>query len=160
MSFAMNNRTHTNTQQNTHSNTHSNIQAVTRRDFFKRTAFAGGAGSASLLGGLSALGTASAQSATGYKALVCVYLNGGNDQSNTVVPTTNPAYNAYAAARPGLAVAQNSLLGLNPSGWAGQAIGLNAQLASLKTLFDQGKVALLANVGTLARPMSLAQSFS
>ncbi|MEY4749654.1 MAG: hypothetical protein RIQ60_1868 [Pseudomonadota bacterium] len=107
---------------------------------------------------LATVGAAAAQAApTDYKALVCVYLSGGNDQSNTVVPCEGAAYTDYASARPSIALAQSALLPLSPYGYAGPRLGLNPALAALKPLFDTGSCALLANVGTLVEPTTLAQ---
>jgi len=82
-----------------------------------------------------------------YKALVCVFLFGGNDCNNTVVPMQSQAYTAYQSARGGLALAQNTLL---PVG----NYGLHPRLTDLKTLFDQKKAAIVANVGMLVRPVT------
>lgn len=82
-----------------------------------------------------------------YKALVCVFLFGGNDCNNTVVPMQSSAYTAYQSARGGLALAQNTLL---PVG----NYGLHPRLTDIKALFDQKKAAIVANVGMLVRPIS------
>ena len=112
-----------------------------------------GQGSAGL--SLSAL-HASLSAATGdaddYKAVVCIFLFGGNDQSNTVVPTATSAYQAYKAARPTLALSSGSLLALD-----GVSLGLHPNLAELRTLYNSGKAALVANVGPLLQPVTRAQ---
>ena len=95
---------------------------------------------------------ARAQSASTHKALVCINLNGGNDQSNTVVPAGTAEYNAYLAARPALALLRSQMLSLAPQGYSGQPLALHSALGGLKTLFDQGRVALLANVARWPRP--------
>ena len=76
--------------------------------------------SAGLLGGRR---TARA-STDDYRALVCVFLYGGNDGNNMVVPLTTTEYNAYAAARStsGLAIANGSLLPITPLSESGQAV--------------------------------------
>jgi uncharacterized protein (DUF1501 family) len=92
-----------------------------------------------------------------YKALVCLYLQGGNDGTSLIVPTDPAAYTAYAAARSDLAVARDGLLPLAPKTYAdGRSYGLHPSASGLHGLFTQGKVALLANVGTLVRPTTLA----
>ena len=104
-----------------------------------------------------AAGAAGAQTSGDFKALVCINLIGGNDQSNTVVPVGTAEYNAYVAARPTLALPRSQLLALAPTGYSGQPLALHNSLAAIKPLFDQGRVALLANVGPLAVPITKAQ---
>ncbi len=120
-----------------------------------------------VLGALGALGFSSlaprlaisdamAQAAPGYRALVCVFLYGGNDSNNMVVPLTQAEYNAYAAVRGsqaagGLALTQASLL---PIAERDRSVrfGLHPQLTGLQSLWSSGKAALLYNVGTLIKP--------
>ena len=130
---------------------------IARRDFLRRAA-----GMAAITGSpfamnLFTVGAASAQSAGAHKALVCIFLNGGNDQSNLVVPREGAAYTAYRNARPDLALSAGQLLAINPLAHSGEALALNGQMGALKTLFDQQKVALIANVGPLNVPMTKAQ---
>ena len=91
-----------------------------------------------------------------YKALVCIFLNGGNDASNLIIPTGS-GYNAYAAARSVLALPQSNLLSLNPKTSDGRTFGLHPSMAEMHTLFGAGKLALLTNVGTLVEPTTRAQ---
>ena len=133
----------------------SALHNAARREFLRRTTWLSAA--APLGCSLLAAGAASAQTATDFKSLVCINLNGGNDQSNTVVPTGGAEYNAYVAARPSLALQRSQLLGLAPLGYSGQPLALHSALGGIKTLFDQGQVALLANVGPLAVPITKAQ---
>jgi uncharacterized protein (DUF1501 family) len=110
---------------------------------------------------LAAIGAAAAQTApTDYKALVCVFMYGGNDHSNMVVPFDNASYTLYAQSRTNLTLAQTSLLPLatptNPS-MAGRQFSLRTELQPLKTIYDAGKAAVLANVGTLVVPTTMAQ---
>ena len=130
---------------------------IGRREFLKRASAATALTGTPFAANLLALGAASAQPVSGYKALVCIFLNGGNDQSNTVVPMAGSAFDAYTRARQSVALPASQLLSLTPQGYNGQALGLNASLSSLKPLFDQGKVALLSNVGALVTPITLAQ---
>ncbi len=117
----------------------------------------------------NANGTAAAP-ATGalqsdFKALVCLFLAGGNDANNLIVPTDNATYSAYATGRGALALPQASLLPITPATSDGRTWGLHPALGTnpdgtaggLKSLFDQGKMAVLANVGTLAYPLTQAQ---
>ena len=108
-------------------------------------------------GSLLAAAAAGAQTADDYKALVCIDLSGGNDQSNTVVPLSPGGYASYQQARPTLALKRSSLLRLNPADYSGEELGLHPSLAKLKPLFDSGRIAMLANVGTLSYPMTKAQ---
>ncbi len=90
-----------------------------------------------------------------YRALVCVYLYGGNDSFNMVVPRTAAAYNNYQAARPNLTIPQASLLPITPTAGAGGVEwGLHPAMPELQSLFESGQAALLANVGPLAAPTS------
>jgi uncharacterized protein (DUF1501 family) len=90
-----------------------------------------------------------------YKALVCVFLFGGNDSNNLLVPVDTTDYNSYAAVRQGLALPQASLLQINPlSGGDGRVFGLHPSATGLQTLFGQQKLAILANVGPLVAPVT------
>jgi uncharacterized protein (DUF1501 family) len=95
---------------------------------------------------------------SGYKALVCLYLSGGNNGFNMVVPTTTAGYNTYAATRINLALPQASLLTLNGTASDGYAYGLHPSMAATQALFNAGHVAILGNVGTLVQPTTLAQA--
>jgi uncharacterized protein (DUF1501 family) len=95
---------------------------------------------------------------TGYKALVCVFLTGGNNGFNMVVPTTQAAYNTYAASRTNLSIAQNTLLPLNGKASDGNAYGLHPSCPELQALFNAGNLAIVANVGTLVQPTTVAQA--
>ena len=96
-----------------------------------------------------------------YRALVCIFLNGGNDASNLIIPFDTGAgptsYSAYAAARSVLALPQAGLLPLSPKTSDGRAFALHPSLTEMKSLFSSGKLALLANVGSLAEPTTKAQ---
>lgn len=94
----------------------------------------------------------------GYKALVCVYLDGGNDGNNSVIPNYDAGYNQYAAARAaqGLAISRASLLPITPPSMGGQVYGLHPSLTGLQTLWTQGKMAVVCNVGNLVQPLTRA----
>jgi uncharacterized protein (DUF1501 family) len=101
-----------------------------------------------------------------YKALICLFLSGGNDANNMLVPFDASAYAAYAAGRGTLALPREQLLGLAPHTGDGREWALHSSLnsdvagannAGLKALFDSGKMALLGNVGTLVVPTTKAQ---
>ena len=87
-----------------------------------------------------------------YKALVCVFLHGGNDAINMMVPMETSAYAAYANLRGSLAVNKNELLPLN-----GVSHGFHPGLPKLQGYFNEGKLALVSNVGNLIEPVTKQQ---
>jgi uncharacterized protein (DUF1501 family) len=93
-----------------------------------------------------------------YKALVCIFLDGGNDGHNSVIPNYEAGYNQYSEARGvfGLAIPRNSLLPITPPSMGGQIYGLNPALSELHTLWQQGKMAVVCNVGCLVQPLTRA----
>lgn len=129
-----------------------------RRDFLRR---AGALSAAGLVGSLDLVSLAAhAQTpAADYKALVCVFLFGGVDGNNIIVPLDTAGYGAYNLARPsssGINLAQSSLLPIQPAGTPGP-YGLHPDLPELQALFNQGNLAVVANVGTLIKPITKAQ---
>ena len=126
----------------------------TRRDLL-RLACCSGAG-ASLVSGLSKLGLVSAlaQGTTDYKALVCIFMFGGNDSNNMLVPTDS-RYTQYLQARSVLALPQSQLLPLQMNG---QSIyGLHPNMPEIQAYFNNQKsLAVVANVGTLVQPTTQA----
>lgn len=97
-----------------------------------------------------------AQTSTDYKALVCIFLYGGNDSNNTVIPFDATGYANYANIRGPLALAQNTLLGLTPA----PNFALHPSLPELQGLFNSNNVAIVANVGTLVQPLTRTQYLS
>ena len=91
-----------------------------------------------------------------YKALVCVFLQGGNDANNMIIPTGS-GYAGYATARSNLALPSTALTNLPVKTSDGRTWSLHPSLAELTALYGSGKAALLANVGTLVYPTTLAQ---
>ena len=158
------------------------IMHVNRREFLRKSLCAalGGVGACSALGNLRLIAAAAAATRgpafNDYKALVCVYLGGGNDAFNTLAPCDATHYPLYATVRQGLALAQSQLqanlltplplagglpggppsdgatYGMHPA--LGQVSGGNA---GLRGLFNGGKAAIVANVGTLLYPITQAQ---
>ena len=140
--------------------------SIARRSFLKR------ASSAAFLAtplGITASLNQMAQAATGgagYKALVCVYLQGGNDHGNTITPYDNANYKAYQTLRPSVAIAQSALTAtaltatkntvLNSAG-ASCTFALAPELAPLLPLYNAGQLAIQLNVGTLVQPTTAAQ---
>ncbi|WP_137940269.1 DUF1501 domain-containing protein [Chitinivorax sp. B] len=134
---------------------------TSRREFLRQL------GAFSMLGAaapfalnLSAMGNAAAASADEYRALVCLFMFGGNDHNNTVIPFDTASYQAYSNARSTLALPQNTLQQLAASNITdGRQFAVPAELAPLKNLFDQGKAAVIANVGTLLTPIADAAEY-
>lgn len=136
---------------------------LSRRRFLQRGC------SAMTLGGLGAAISslrmtrlvANAQSANDeYRALVCVFLFGGNDSNNLIVPTGSE-YATYAAGRDLLAIPEANLLPIaTPSAAAGRSFGLTPWVPELHSLYQTGKLALVPNVGSLAGPTSRADYLS
>jgi uncharacterized protein (DUF1501 family) len=89
---------------------------------------------------------------SGYKALVCVFLFGGNDANNTLVPTDTAGYSNYASLRGPLALPQSQLIQLASL----PHYGLHGSLPEIAQLVDSGAAALIANVGTLVAPITRA----
>ncbi len=89
-----------------------------------------------------------------YKALVCLYLDGGNDSFNMLVPSGS-GYADYAATRSNLAHPQADLVAIHPNN-STQALGLHPRMGDVAGLFNSGKVSFLANVGMLVEPVSKA----
>ncbi len=131
-----------------------------RRDFLRTAACAAltTAGITNTIRDLRLINAAVAQQPlTGYKALVCVFLNGGNDANNLVVPKEATAYANYASIRGNLALPQSSLLSLNAINDDGREFAVHPACTDLQTLFTQQKLAFLFNTGTLAYPMTRTQ---
>ena len=125
---------------------------VDRRSFIRYASLAAAGNAAGLrpFGALNAL----AQGATDYKALVCVFLYGGNDANNTLIQFDTAGYANYASVRGPLAIAQNQLLQL---GGSATNFALNPNLPEIQALFNSKAAALVANVGTLVGPVTKAQ---
>src|SRR5690349_16844530 len=134
---------------------------TTRRQFL-RTMGIGAAGLAAWgdLNRIAAAAAVAREKAAGedYRALVCVFLFGGNDGNNMVVPTAASEYQQYATGRtPALALPLASLLPITVSNTPGRTFGLREDMAGLQGLFNQKKAAVVANVGPLLAPTSRAQ---
>ena len=144
---------------------------ISRRQFIGQANCAA-VGTASLLSSLLSLrltaGAASASNFTDYKALVCLFLNGGNDSFNMLIPRQQSAYDEYSQVRggvggSGLAIPRSDLHQItsslqNTATGAGYSdFGIHPDLPYLKTLYDQGDLAFVSNVGSLIEPTSLVQ---
>jgi uncharacterized protein (DUF1501 family) len=111
------------------------------------------------LGQLGLLAARAATTQDNYKALVCIFLAGGNDTNNMVVPVDAAGYANYAAVRGGLALPQAQLLPIEESGGV-LRYGLHPALAETQSLWTAGNMALVANVGTLVQPLTKTQYLS
>ena len=96
------------------------------------------------------------QADDGYKALVAIFLHGGNDAFNMIVPTSGGAYDDYARARLEVALPRNQLLGLGAAD-NGVEFGAHPAMSGLQSLYQQGHAAVLSNVGTLVEPIQDGQ---
>jgi uncharacterized protein (DUF1501 family) len=102
---------------------------------------------------------AHAASASDYKALVCIFLYGGNDANNTLVPLDSVGYANYAQTRSYLALPQAELLPLSVASGPPQ-YGLHPALPGLQALWTSGDLAIVANVGTLVQPLTKTEYLS
>ncbi len=125
---------------------------TTRRAFIRQAACAA-LGTTGLLSTIWDLRKLSAAPLSGdYKAIVCLFLYGGNDANNVLIPSDRTNYNVYAAARGNLAIARTSLRPLTIPIGDGRQYGFHPNLPELANLFNQGKLTMVANVGTLVAP--------
>lgn len=97
-----------------------------------------------------------AQTSSDYKALVCVFLFGGNDANNVLIPFDTTGYSEYSSVRGDLALAQNTLLPLTPA----PNFALHPNLPDVQALFNNNNAAFVANVGTLVEPLTRTQYLS
>jgi uncharacterized protein (DUF1501 family) len=137
------------------------MYSTTRRTFIRQAACMalGTSGLLNSIWDLRKLSAATVTSAADYKALVCVFLYGGNDGNNMLVPYDTASYSSYAAARTDLAIPQELLLPLTVQN-AGRSFGFHPSLAELQPLFNEGKLAVITNVGTLVAPVTKAELLS
>jgi uncharacterized protein (DUF1501 family) len=128
------------------------MEQPTRRTFIRQAACAA-LGTGGLLSTIWDLRRVNAATAVGdYKALVCLFLYGGNDANNVLIPNDPTNYQIYANARGALAIAPTSLLPLTLQTGDGRQYGFHPNLPELANLFNQGKLTMVTNVGTLVAP--------
>ncbi len=96
---------------------------------------------------------------TGYKAMVCLMLGGGNDSYNMLVPLGS-GYSDYAVTRSNLAIPMGNLLAVTPSNTGGAQYGIHPAMPELQNLFNSGDASFIANVGTLVQPTTRNEYFS
>ncbi len=134
---------------------------ISRREFLRRAACAavGTVAMTASIRDLRLMNAAVAQSnITDYKALVCIFLQGGNDSNNLIIPTLASQYANYAAIRtPVLAIPQSAILPVTTLNSDGNTYGLHPSCPELQTLYGEGKLAFLFNTGTLVYPVTRAQ---
>ena len=135
---------------------------LSRREFLKRASALSITGVAAPFAlNLAAIGEAAAATATDYKALVCVFMYGGNDYANTLVPYDTASYNLYSGLRPAIATPRDSLTitALNPalSLPNSRQYALAPELKDLVPIFNAGQMGVLLNIGTLIQPTTKAE---
>ena len=135
------------------------MYAPTRRTFIRQAACAalGTSGLLSTILDLRRLSAATIADTGDYKALICLFLYGGNDANNVIIPNDPEGYASYASARGVLALPQASLLPLTLRNGDGRQFAFHPNIAELQGLFNQGHLGIVANVGTLVAPITRAQ---
>jgi uncharacterized protein (DUF1501 family) len=125
---------------------------LTRRGFIRVGTATVGSLALRPFGALSAL----AQSGSDYRALVCIFLFGGNDSNNTIVPMDDANYKAYTSIRASLALDSSEL---TPTVYsvANAPYAFHGKLAEIASLFSSKELAVVANVGSLVQPVTRAQ---
>ncbi|MEM6672447.1 MAG: DUF1501 domain-containing protein [Planctomycetota bacterium] len=133
-------------------------QSLSRRGFlrFGGSAAAALAATSPAVRGMRVL-SSSQGNPSDYRALVCVFLYGGADTFNVLVPTSAAEYGVYASARGDLAETQSSLLPIQPITSDGATYGVHGQMPGIQRLFEDGKLAFVANTGPLVRPITKAE---
>jgi uncharacterized protein (DUF1501 family) len=128
-----------------------NLKHISRRNLLKTgLRMTTTIGAAASLGHLGRISARAAGSSSNYKALVCVFLFGGNDSNNMVIPVSGKAASNYSAIRGGLALKSALTLG-------GTGLGLHPKMTAAAKLYSQGNLAVVLNMGTLVAPMNRAQ---
>lgn len=144
-----------------------------RRDFLRRTACSSiaCATSGALFGQLSLMNSLLAATSScpayppvsDYKALVCLFLVGGNDSFNLLIPSDAARYSTYSTSRSGgpplgMAIDKTTLIPVHPTTLdnAGDTYGLHPSCPELATIFEAGKLAFVVNAGTLLQPTDKA----
>ncbi len=88
-----------------------------------------------------------------YKALICLFMAGGNDSYNMLIPRGNAEYQEYLNTRTNLALRQNDLLNLNGT-FTGKSFGVHPNMPAVQSLFNEKKLSFISNTGTLIQPVS------
>jgi len=134
----------------------NNAIDLRRRNAIRLTALAPLALGGGLMGGLTR--AAFAQSAApDYRALVAIFMFGGNDGNNLLIPLDTAGFADYTSGRGRLAMARNTLQAINPTNTQGRPFALHGSMDALAALFESGQCAAVANVGPLVQPLTRAQ---
>jgi uncharacterized protein (DUF1501 family) len=132
------------------------MKALNRRDFLRTS------GAAALFAATPGLAYSQVVGGGGdftdYRALVCIFMFGGNDSFNMLVPGSGPEYDAYALSRQNLAIPQGDLLPLATQGQG--SFGVHPSMGGIQSLFDAGDAAFVANTGPLIEPTSKDDFFN
>ncbi len=142
------------------------LDAISNRDTFEaRRAFMKFSGGCAALGSTSILSQllslkltesafADGPGASDYKALVCVFLNGGNDSFNMLAPYENAEHAIYTTVRSTVAKPKSELLPIpvDIASPGGRKLGIHDAMPELQTLYNSGKAAFVANIGSLVAP--------
>jgi uncharacterized protein (DUF1501 family) len=135
----------------------------TRRQFLRTASMASMAGFyvSPFLLELNSMAAMAQGTTSDYRALVCVYLQGGNDGHGTVIATDPSSFAAFTQARsgaPGLAYPMSELLPITPrTPQSGRTFALNPNLSGVQNLFNAGRAGIVANTGTLITPATKSQ---
>lgn len=134
------------------------MKTLNRRDFLRTS------GAAALMAATPGITYAQVVGGPGpftdYRALVCVFLFGGNDSYNMLVPNTAAEYAQYQAARQNLALLQTDLLPITPASLPGPDFGLHPAMGGIQSLFEAGNAAFVTNVGPLVEPTTRDQYYN
>lgn len=136
---------------------------MNRRNFIKNLlgSSVGISSAGAVLSSMSIMNSALAQTSNrfeDYKALVCVFLHGGNDSFNMLIPSDNVDYQRYQNVRQNLAIAQSDLLSIMPSSATPYSLAIPNFMSPMQQLFNQGNLAFLANTGPLLQPVTKSQA--
>ncbi len=141
----------------------ASLGPFSRREFIRRSAIAASLGVAAPWAlDLTGISAAAADTAPDYRALVCIFLAGGNDHWNTFVPNDPTGHAAYRDARDGVHRDVSELLSIAPvGGFDGPgSFGFAPELAGMHGMFESGRAAVVANIGTLTKPVTKIEAQS
>jgi len=114
----------------------------------------GSAGLYATLGSMNLVRALAASGVGDYRALVCVFLSGGNDSFNMLVPRSDDEFAIYADTRRNLAMAQRDILPVTALTPDGAEYGFHPGMSAVQQLFEDGRLAVLSNVGSLLEPVT------
>lgn len=137
-----------------------NKNNISRRNFIKNVGKVGmGAGLLSPFLGFKSLTNLSFLSTIpddDYKVLVCFFQSGGNDSFNMLIPGGNE-YSQYSQTRSNLAIPQEQLLTINPTNTGNRQFGLHPAMTEIQSLFNNGDLSFISNIGTLIEHATAVQ---